>query len=420
MLGFRVKRTLKMGLKSLWLHKLRSALTALGIVCGVLSVIAMLAIGEGASYEAQEQIRQLGSHNIILRSVRPPEEQSVASEQTWALKYGLTYLDAERIRSTVPGIEVIAPTRAIRKHIRTQRRMVDGSVVGTVPWFCEIANRKVLRGRFIAAVDMQRRAAICVLNEATAKALFPFQDPIGKTVRTGGNAYRVVGIVADPASGDGQEAEGTYNIYIPMTTAQRHYGEIMLRRRSGSFEATIVQLHSLTVRVPDLDQVIPTAKAIERVLELSHEKKDYEVKVPLELLERAKATSRIFNLVLGSIAAISLFVGGIGITNIMLATVTERTREIGIRRALGARRRDIVIQFLAETTLLSASGGIIGVALGLIIPYLVTRFAGMRTIVTPSSLILALSISIAVGLVSGIYPAYRAASLNPIEALRHE
>ena len=420
MFGFRVKRTLKMGLKSLWLHKLRSVLTALGIVCGVLSVIAMLAIGEGASYEAQEQIRQLGSHNIIIRSVRPPEEQSVATERTFALKYGLTYLDAERIRSTIPGVEVIAPTRAISRHIRTLRRRVDGNIVGTVPWFCEIANRQVLRGRFLTSVDMRRKAAVCALNEATARALFPFRDPIGQVVRTGGNAFRVVGIISNPASGDGQEAQGTYNVYIPMTAARALYGDITFRRRSGSFEATIVQLHSLTVRAPSLDQVIPTARAIERVLEASHEKKDYEVKVPLELLERAKATSRIFNLVLGSIAAISLFVGGIGITNIMLATVTERTREIGIRRALGARRRDIVIQFLAETTLLSATGGVIGVGLGLVIPYMVTRFAGMRTIVTPFSLILALSISIAVGLVSGIYPAYRAASLNPIEALRHE
>jgi len=425
MLGFRIRRTIRSGLKSLWVHKLRSALTVLGIIFGVCSVIAMLAIGEGASQEAQEQIRQLGSENIIINSVKPPEERSAAVQQTFTLAYGLTYLDAERIKTTVPNVQVIVPSREIRRSLCFFDRRVDGSIIGTVPWYPEVANRTLGRGRFLTTVDLRRQATVCVLNEPVATALFPFTDPIGQTVRAGTDCFQVVGILraraAGAAKGDGarQQSAG-YDVYIPMTTARARYGDLTVKRSSGSFEATRIQLNSIIIKVPSLDEVVPTSRAVERVLAYGHEKRDYEVIVPLKLLESARATKRIYNIVLGSIAAISLLVGGIGIMNIMLATVTERTREIGIRRALGARRRDIVTQFLSETTLLSASGGVLGVALGIIIPYAVTRLAGMTTIVTISSSVLAFSISVAIGLVFGIYPAYRAAMMDPIEALRHE
>ncbi|HOB33956.1 MAG TPA: FtsX-like permease family protein, partial [Verrucomicrobiota bacterium] len=194
----------------------------------------------------------------------------------------------------------------------------------------------------------------------------------------------------------------------------------LIRQRSGSFEVEHVQLHDLTVQVASLEQVTGVAEAIKELMERTHKKKDYDIVVPLELLKRAERTKQIFNIVLGSIAAISLLVGGIGIMNIMLASVTERTREIGIRRALGARRRDIVMQFLIETVMLSGAGGIIGVMLGLIIPFIVTQAAGMKTIVTLWSPLLAFTISALVGVVFGIYPALRAARMDPVEALRHE
>ncbi len=423
MLGFRVQRTVRMGLKSIWLHKLRSILTSLGIILGVASVIVMLAIGEGLSHAVQEQIRQLGSNNIIINSVKPPEEGNLATEQTRALKYGLTYIDAERLRSTIPNVEIVVPSRLVRRHIVHSQRRVDGNIVGTVPWYREVANRVLLRGRFLTTVDMRGQAAICVLNEPLARKLFPIEEPLGKVVRADGECYEVVGILrasTAKAGSAGNEPTAGLDAYIPMTTAEGRYGDTDVRRRSGSFEAVIVQLHTIIVQVPPNEDVRLTAKAIERVLRHGHPKQDYEMIVPLELLERARETKRMFNLVLGFIAAISLIVGGIGIMNIMLATVTERTREIGIRRALGARRRDIIAQFLTETTLVSSTGGVLGVGFGLLAPWLVTRFAGMLTIVTPGSCVLAFSISLAVGLVFGIYPAYRAAAMDPIEALRHE
>jgi putative ABC transport system permease protein len=209
-------------------------------------------------------------------------------------------------------------------------------------------------------------------------------------------------------------------VYVPLETVETHYGDITLKERTGSMELEQVALHEVTVQVDRRDQVVNVSRAIQCLLERKHEKADYRMIVPLELLKRAEATKRIFSIVLGSIAAISLLVGGIGIMNIMLASVTERTREIGIRRALGAKRRDIVVQFLVETVLLSGVGGLLGVAIGVIIPYFVTTFADMKTIVTFWSPVVAFTISAVVGVVFGLYPALRAARMNPVEALRHE
>ncbi len=214
--------------------------------------------------------------------------------------------------------------------------------------------------------------------------------------------------------------EYNFNVYIPLTTARRRFGELIVRRQSGSFNMERIQLHQINVRVASPELVPATAKVIQNLLERFHKKKDFKLIIPLELLRQAEQTKRIFNVVLGSIAAISLLVGGIGIMNIMLASVTERTREIGIRRALGAKKKDIVTQFLVETVVLSAGGGLLGVVFGVTIPFLVSHFAKMKTIITPWSLILAFSISAAIGIIFGLYPARKAANMDPIEALRHE
>jgi putative ABC transport system permease protein len=419
---------MRLGLRSLWLHRLRSLLTVLGIVFGVCSVIAMLAIGEGASFEAQERIKNLGSQNIILKSVKPPEEQKVSDKgsQAFVLNYGLGYKDVKRIRETVPGITIVLPARKIREYVWNISRRVDCDVFGTVAWYPEMRNHRVAEGRFFTEEEMQAGASVCVLGSEMVPILFPLESPMGKHVRIGANYYRVVGVMEalGAVPGNSESQDGTpatsHRLFIPLETARLRYGEILIRQRSGSIQAERVELHELTVKVASLENVTRVADAITEILERHHKKKDYEIVVPLELLQSAERTKQIFNIVLGSIAAISLLVGGIGIMNIMLASVTERTREIGIRRALGATRRDVVTQFLVESMMLSGAGGLIGVLLGITIPFVVSYAAGMKTIITLWSPVVAFTISALVGVLFGIYPAMRAAEMDPVEALRHE
>ena len=428
--GFRVSRlgrTVRLGIKSLWLHRLRSLLTVLGIVFGVCSVIAMLAIGEGASYEAQEQIKSLGSQNIILRSVKPPEEQKVQQSGQYLSAYGLTYADIRAIQATIPGVIVVVPGRILKEWVWNIDRRMDSELVGTVPWYPEMRNHRVAQGRFFSDAEMEAKSSVCVLSAETAEYLFRLDVPIGRTVRVNENYYHVIGVMEQRSQApdknelaESTAAEVGSRIYVPLETISARYGDIIVKERTGSSQFEKVVLHEVTVKVDDRDQVVNVSLAIKNLLDRKHKKADYRMIVPLELLKRAEATKRIFSIVLGSIAAISLLVGGIGIMNIMLASVTERTREIGIRRALGARRRDIIVQFLVETVMLSGAGGVIGVMLGVVIPYLVSQFAHMKTIITFWSPMVAFSISAVVGVVFGLYPALRAARMDPVEALRHE
>ncbi len=423
MIGFQLKRTLRAGLKSLWLHKMRSGLTMLGITFGVCSVIAMLAIGTGAGEEAQEQIRKLGSHNIIIQSVKPPQGQSAAETQSVLIEYGLKQRDVVRMRD-VPGVTRVVPSRKVRENVYRGSRRLDTQIVGTVPAHLEVTNSTVLKGRFLSPADMDRKANVCVLGKDAARVLFPLGGALGSTILRGELRFRVVGIMTSFARGElaGAERAGDPNseLYIPLTTMNLFWGPNTIHRTGGTMEAEKVEYHEAIVQIASLDEVRRAESVIAQILQSTHDKADYQLIVPLQLLVQARRTKRIFSIVLGSIAAISLLVGGIGIMNITLATVLERTREIGIRRAMGAKRRHIVFQFLTETLLLALFGGLLGIALGIVAPYLVQRFAGMRTIVTVWSLMLAFGISAAVGVVFGIYPAYRAAHMDPIEALRHE
>jgi putative ABC transport system permease protein len=418
----RLRRTIILGFKSLWLHRLRSLLTVLGIVFGVCSVIAMLAVGEGASFEAQEQIRRLGSNNIILRSVKPPDTDSNSAEQTYIIEYGLVYDDLERIRGTIPGVTVVVPNRIMRKRIWRAIHRADADIVGTVPWFPEMKKLGVVEGRFFSDLESYEKTNVCVLSTSLVPSLFPLISPIDQKVRVGSDYYRVIGVIDVESGRPGSSDEGSNldRIYIPLTTARARFGEVLRKRSSGSFENEKVELHEAIVQVHNQKEVEEIALIIGEILGRHHKKRDYEIEVPLELLRSAEATARTFNILLGSIAAISLLVGGIGIMNIMLASVTERTREIGIRRALGAKKRDIITQFLIETVLLSGTGGALGVVFGIAIPFAIGAFTDMKTIVTPEGPILAFTISGLVGIIFGIYPAMRAATMDPVEALRHE
>ncbi len=412
-----IYRIIKAGWKNIFLHKLRSFLTALGIIFGVASVISMLAIGEGASYEAMEQIKALGSNNIIVRAVKPP---SAATQQAVRLDvYGLTAQGQRRI-ANIPSVERVVSAWEARRHIWYEDRSVSGRVVGTQREFFDVMNLSIREGRVFSEVDYNTRNNVVVIGSSVKNALFPLVDPVGRRIKIGRSYFTVAGVISARSveGGSAFEAEDiNFDVYMPLSTARMYFGEFVTGEAG---DRSWVQYHRFVVRVREPEQIITTASIIENLLRTIHRNPDYEILVPLQLLIQAEHTSRIFNIVLGAIAAISLVVGGIGIMNIMLATVTERTREIGIRRAVGAKKKDIIHQFLIEAVILSSLGGIIGVLLGVVIPVLVTRLADMSTIVTPWSVVLAFCISVAVGITFGLYPAKKAADLNPIEALRYE
>jgi putative ABC transport system permease protein len=418
----KLARNILLGIEDLLLHKLRSFLTTLGIVFGVGSVVAMLSVGEGASKEAMDQIRKLGSNNIIISSIKSIEEESTSTTHSHMGIYGLTYEDYARVAETFKVIKQTAPVKLIRKEGRLGERALELRIVGTTPIWFELVQRPVVAGRVLIASDDDERAPAAVLTEFGARKLLAAENTIGQSLKIGSDRFEIVGIVKSESgqAGNIQIPDQEVDVYIPINVARTYFGDITARMTSGTQERELVELHQMIVQVNSIEDVEPTAKGIEDMLKRFHKKKDYLVSVPLALLRQAEATKRTFNVVLGSIAGISLLVGGIGIMNIMLASVTERTREIGIRRAIGAKRRQIISQFLIETVVLSIIGGLIGIGLGVLVPSLITYFTGMPTVITVASIVLPLVISFGVGIIFGLYPAVRAAKVDPIVALRHE
>jgi len=418
----RLVRNIRLGIKNLMLHKLRSFLTMLGVVFGVGSVVAMLAVGEGASKEALAQIRKLGSHNIIVTSIKAAEDEASGTVRTRMSVYGLLYDDELRVQESFDAVERTVPVKLVRRDGRLGEQVLELRIVGTMPEWFELVQRPLIAGRVLLRRDVDEHANAVVLTEYGARRLLATRATLGQSLRIGSDYFEVVGIVKseDIQAGGIQTPDQEVDAYIALNVARERFGDMTVRRSAGSREQELVELHQMIVQVRSLTDVEPVAAGIEAMLKRFHKKNDYRLSVPLALLRQAEATKRTFNIVLGSIAGISLLVGGIGIMNIMLASVTERTREIGIRRAIGAKRRQIIGQFLIETVVLSSLGGLIGIGIGLLIPWLVTYLAGMPTVVTLYSLVLSVGISMSVGIVFGLYPAVRAATLDPIVALRHE
>jgi len=420
----RFGHVLPLALRNLAIHKLRSLLTILGIVLGVGSVIIMLAVGEAARFEAIEQLRQLGATNVIVRSVKPSNDDKKPQRGSDIPSYGIRRDDVDRFAQTIPSVTKVTPTREFLRDVRNRNLHQDARVVAVMPEHQEMIGLTLAEGRFITELDNVRMANVCVLGAEVAEKLFPLDYPIGRSVRIDDNHYwKVVGIAerrgeSKPVGGESRNYD--QEVYVPFVTDKVRTGEVLIRFKAGNFQAERLQISQVTIAVNDLDLVKPTAEVIGCLLEQYHPEKDYVVMVPLDLLEKAERTQRIFTLVLGAIASIALLVGGIGIMNIMLATVTERTKEIGVRRALGAKRADITAQFLAETVVLAGLGGLLGVGVGVGGSFLVTRCFELPTIIALWSPIVAFAVSVGVGLVFGLYPARRAALMDPIEALRHE
>lgn len=419
----RIYHSLWLGLQTLTLHKLRSLLTILGVVFGVASVIVMLAVGEGARSEAIAAINQLGATNVILQSVRPSDQLSDTGS-TGAIRYGLTIRDLRRITATLPDNSVVSPSRNHRRQILFRNRQLKGEVRGVFPAYSDLHDLEVAAGRFLTTLDCERGIPVAVLGAGAAEYLFPLDEPVGESIRIGpDHYYQVVGVLKVRGGENGARDDSRRygeEVYIPFTTDQQRFGENISFDPGGAQLPEKVEISQLTVSAPSTDQVQSTAMLIRSILMQNGRDRDVRLTVPLDLLEKAERTQRIFTIVLTSIASISLLVGGIGIMNIMLATVTERTREIGIRRALGAKRSDITTQFLIETIALSGTGGLLGILLGFTGAATASALGGVPTIVQIWSPVLAVSISLLVGVVFGIYPARRAAFMDPIEALRHE
>lgn len=423
-LGF-LAEIVVLGLHNLLRNKLRSFLTMLGMIFGVGSVIAMLSVGAGARHEILSRIGELGVRNIIVNSVRPPQEKKGDESESWAERYGLTFRDRAQIEQTCPSVERVMPVNVTKKRVWYGSNRVEGSVLGVLPDHLTMFGMTVGRGRPLSALDELHSAQVCVIRKGLARELGVVRDPLGMTLSIGAFSFEVVGVLEDARfQSHTRKAlaidDRAQEIYIPYSTSMRTFGTLSVVQRSGQSEQSIVELDQLIVIAKTSELVFPTSRILASILGHLHKRHDYEIVIPLELLQQSEKTQAVFNIVMVLIAAISLVVGGIGIANIMLATITERTREIGVRRALGATRRDVVLQFLTETAVIGLVGGLIGCVFGVAVIELLVRFTGWKALVEPQFVAASLGISAAVAVVSGIYPARRAAQLDPIAALRHE
>ena len=437
--------TIRLGLANLRLHKLRAFLTALGIILGVAAVIVMVSIGEGSKSAALLQIERLGAKNIILRSQKPPEptQQKGGQQSSYASKYGITRDDLEVIKANFPTAEAIVPVKEVGNQVHHDNRQLPSQSYGTTPELLSVAKLRIARGRYLTSDDLEQSTMVAVIGSEAARQLYPWDDPLGSTIRIDDKAFTIVGILAPVglSGGAGGALIGrdlNNDLHIPLSTARAVFGDIVYKRTGGNRSITDVQVSEVYISCASREVVMPEHARLARVMAVRHtEKPDYKMIVPYELLENARKTALTFQLISAFIAGIALIVGGIGIMNIMLASVVERTREIGIRRALGATRRHITWQFLVETSVLSASGGLIGVGLGIAAAWLlgvgvpllprvplIGRFVPaevtLPTQVTLWSILLSFVVAAATGLIFGIYPARQAARQDPIVALRHD
>jgi len=430
--------TIKLALNDLRLHALRSVLTAMGIIFGVAAVITMVSLGEGSKREALLQIERLGARNIIIRSQPPPEtaNQQGGQQRSFINRYGLTRDDFDVILANFPNAETIVPLKEVGSQVLRGSQALTSQCFGTTPDFPKVAGVRIARGIYLNDAHMDDQAMVAVIGAELARQFFTAEDPIGQTIRIDEKALTVIGVLEPVglAGGAGGALVGrdlNFDLHLPITTAKVVFGDTFVRRESGSFSGSEVEISEIYMESPDRDSVMIDSGRLERIMAVRHPgMTDLTMVVPYELLEQARRTATTYTLVFGTIAGIALLVGGIGIMNIMLATVQERIREIGIRRALGATRQHILIQFIIETGVISAIGGLLGIALGVGLSLMLPKLSewgllgggdsSFATQITMWSIALAFSVATVVGLMAGLYPAIQAARHDPIVALRHD
>ncbi|MBX2967096.1 MAG: ABC transporter permease [Cyclobacteriaceae bacterium] len=437
-------------------NKLRSLLTALGIIFGVAAVIAMLAIGNGAQQEILDQIRLVGVNNIVIKPVVEQEETKIeeASAEKEKKKFspGLTVRDLESIQKTIPGITKMSPEIILESTIIKSGIRRSAKLVGVEPSYFEIYNFELSEGAMFTGEHLKIGAPVCIIGNAIKSKFFPAENPVGKSIKVGPNWLTIIGVMKERYVSESSIAklgirDFNMDVYAPLQTVLIRYKNrdlvtnnslnpmqnfsrgrgIIIITGDGSDAGdsgpavNYHQLDRLVIQVEETGSLTPTAEILSRLLERKHYGVvDYEIEIPELLLKQQQRTNDIFNYVLGAIAGISLLVGGIGIMNIMLASVLERIKEIGLRLAIGAQKTDIIQQFLFEAVMISVSGGIIGVALGITLALLVSSFADIPTVISFTSIILSFGVAATVGLIFGIAPARKAALQDPITSLRYE
>ncbi len=413
-------------LRNLARHKLRSLLTALGIIFGIASVMSMVSAGEGARAAILEQIKELGTSNIIVNAKKPPAEQNTKkTEGSYMMRYGLTFRDMRQIEATLPAITDALPVHDVKDWIWFKSRRVEARIRGVTSRYFERLRLVPIMGRVLDDDDEAARSRVCVVRARVLHEAKYVGDPLKLELKIGRQFYRVVGVLPDYSGKSTDRGmlgldDRALEVYVPFETVIDRLGLTKSSFEDGVWETSRVELHQIVCTVDDEDHVTAAARGIQAILGKFHERKDYEVVVPVELLRQRAQAQRTFDIVLPVIAGIALLVGGIGILNIMLASVTERTREIGIRRAIGASQFDITLQFLVETVTLALVGGVLGILLGIAGVKVIEHATDWTPVITPAAVLVSLLISCMTGVVFGIYPARRAAMMDPVQALRHE
>ncbi|MTI30789.1 ABC transporter permease [Xanthovirga aplysinae] len=429
-------------LEAVLANKLRSVLTGLGIIFGVAAVISMMAIGNGAQKEILEQIKLVGVNNIVIKPIIEQSEEKLdeESEKREKKKFspGLSLTDAYSILGIIPNIQQISPEVQIETHLIKNGIRRSAKLVGVEPNYFSLGSFELADGKMFNEDQLKRGEAVCIIGKSVQTKFFSDEDPIGKKIKCGSHWLKVIGVLKERIVSDKSKAalgvrDYNMDVYAPIKTVLIRYRnrslitKAMLRKGNDEDEdeekpeENYHQLDRLVVQVNSTESLEATAEIMSRMLKRRHYGVvDYEISIPELLLKQQQRTKSIFNIVLGAIAGISLLVGGIGIMNIMLASVLERIKEIGLRLAMGAKKQDIIIQFLLEAMMISVTGGIVGVLLGVTIALIISEIAAIPTIITFISVFISFMVAATVGLIFGIAPARKAASQNPIASLRYE